>query len=61
MREQIEKDTAYLEELAEKFRENGVEVIDNIATDISADYVHIKILDKLKSRMQHRRDLIERE
>lgn len=61
MREQIEKDGAYLEELAEKFREAGVEVIDNITTDISADYVHIKILDKLKSRMQLRKDLIERE
>lgn len=51
MREQIEKDNAALEELSDKLKENGVEVIDNIMTDISADYVHIKILDKLKSRM----------
>lgn len=61
MDEQIEKDVAFLESFAEKLKENGVEVIDNIATDISADYVHIKILDKLKSRMQLRKDLIERE
>jgi adenylate/nucleoside-diphosphate kinase len=61
MREQIEKDNGYLDELSEKLKENGVEVIDNIMTDISADYVHIKILDKLKSRMQLRKDLIERE
>jgi len=61
LKEQIDKETAYLEELTEKFRENGVDVIDNIGTDISADYVHIKILDKLKTRMQYRKDLIERE
>jgi hypothetical protein len=32
-----------------------------MSTDISAEYVHIKILDKLKNHMQHRTDLIERE
>lgn len=61
MREQIDKDTAFLEEFAEKMKENGVEVIEGINTDISADYVHIKLQDKLISRMQLRRDLIERE
>lgn len=61
MRELLEKDSAFLEEFAEKLKENGVEVIDTIQTDISADYVHIKILDKLKSRMSLRKDLIERE
>jgi len=61
MRELLDKDTAFLEEFADKLKENGVQVIDNIQTDISADYVHIKILDKLKSRMSFRKDLIERE
>lgn len=61
MRELLEKDSAFLEEFADKLKENGVEVIDNIQTDISADYVHIKILDKLKARMSLRKDLIERE
>lgn len=61
MREQLEKDTAFLEEFSEKLKENGVEVIDNISTDISADYVHIKLLDKIKPRMQLRENLIERE
>ena len=42
-------------------KENGVEVIDNVNTDISAEYVHIKLLDKLKARIQLRTDLIERE
>jgi hypothetical protein len=36
-------------------------VIDGMNTDISAEYVHIKLVDKLKSRMQIRGDLIERE
>lgn len=61
MREQLEKDTAFLDELAEKLKENNVEVIDGINTDISAEYVHIKLLDKIRSRMQLREDLIERE
>ena len=45
----------------EKMKENGVEVIDNLSTDISAEFVHIKLLDKLKTRIQLRTDLIERE
>jgi adenylate/nucleoside-diphosphate kinase len=38
-----------------------VVVVEPINTDISAEYVHIKILDKIKNHMQHRTDLIERE
>ena len=49
------------QEIIKKLKENGVEVIEGINTDISADYVHIKLCDKLKSRMQLRGDLIERE
>jgi hypothetical protein len=51
----------FLDDFAEKLKENGVEVIEGINTDISADYVHIKLCDKLKTRMQLRGDLIERE
>jgi adenylate/nucleoside-diphosphate kinase len=61
MRELLDKDTAFLDEFAEKMKENGVEVIDGLNTDISADFVHIKLLDKIKSRMQLRGNLIERE
>lgn len=61
MRTQLEKDSTFLDDFAEKLKENGVEVIEGINTDISADYVHIKLCDKLKSRMQLRGDLIERE
>jgi hypothetical protein len=57
----LEKDTAFLDDLAEKMKENGVEVVDGMNTDISAEYVHIKLLDKIKARIQHRADLIERE
>jgi hypothetical protein len=61
MRELLDKDTAFLDEFAEKMKENGVEVIDGLNTDISAEFVHIKLLDKIKSRMQLRENLIERE
>lgn len=61
LRELLDKDTAFLDEFAEKMKENGVEVIDGLNTDISADFVHIKLLDKIRPRMQLRTDLIERE
>lgn len=61
MRELLEKDTAFLDDFAEKMKENGVEVIDGLNTDISADFVHIKLLDKIRPRMELRADLIERE
>jgi hypothetical protein len=47
----LEKDTAFLDDFAEKMKENGIEVIDGMNTDISAEYVHIKLLDKLKARI----------
>ena len=66
MKEQLEKDAAFLESFVEGIKGEDtlnpkVVVIDPINTDISADFVHIKILEKLKSNMQHREDLIERE
>ena len=61
LREQIEKDTAFLDDFAEKMKENGVEVIDGLNTDISSSFVHIKLVDRIKARMQLRTDLIERE
>lgn len=55
------KDEEFLDEFVTALRDKNVEVIDSIATDVSAEYVQIKILDKLKKRMQFRADLIERE
>jgi len=42
-------------------KENGVEVIDGLNTDISSSFVHIKLVDRIKARMLLRTDLIERE
>jgi hypothetical protein len=60
-REQLEKDAAFLEEFIEALKEKQVEVVENLNTDISAEYVHIKLVDKLKGHMRFRKDLIERE
>jgi adenylate/nucleoside-diphosphate kinase len=38
-----------------------VEVIENLNSDISEEYVHIKIVDKLKGHLKYRADLIEKE
>jgi len=61
MREQRDKEIEFIDALTEKFKEEGVEILPELNTDISADFVHIKILDMLKARMQLRKDLIERE
>ena len=42
-------------------KEKKVKVIENLETDVSAEYVHIKLLEKLKEHIQLRPDLIERE
>lgn len=60
-KEQVEKDLAFIEELVEALKEKQVEVVENLNTDISAEYVHIKIVDKLKGHLKFRHDLIERE
>jgi hypothetical protein len=61
LRELREKDESFLSEFVEALREKHVEVVDSITTEISANYVQIKIIDKLKKHMQYRADLIERE
>lgn len=50
-----------MEEFVEALKEKRVEVVENLNTDISAEYVHIKIVDKLKGHLKYRHDLIERE
>jgi hypothetical protein len=60
-REQLEKDNAFIDEFVEALKEKRVEIVENLNTDISAEYVHIKIVDKLKGHLKYRSDLIERE
>ena len=61
LKEMRDRDETFLQELYDALREKQVEVIDSISTEISAEYVHIKILSLLKQRTQFRKDLIERE
>ena len=58
--EQRERDDAYLGEFLDFLKEKNVEV-ETLLTDISAEFVFIKLLDKLKTHIQYRRDLIEKE
>lgn len=61
LREQREKDEGYLEEFVGFFKEKGVQVVENMATDISQDFVFIKLQEILKNRIRDRKDLVERE
>lgn len=58
---QLEADDAFLTALVEACAEKNIQVIDNLKTDQSAEFVFVKLLDKLKDRIQMRPDLIERE
>ena len=58
---QIEADQGFLAEFAEALREKGVPVIDDIDTESSADFVFIKLNERLKQNFQQRPDLIERQ
>jgi hypothetical protein len=50
-----------LQEFAEALREKGVPVIDDIETETSADFVFVKLNDRIKSHFQMRPDLLERQ
>ena len=57
-----ETDEANLETLKTKLTEEwkACEVLELDTSKISAEYVHIKLLDMLKKHIKHRKDLIER-
>jgi len=54
-------DENHLEAFVQFFKDKGVKVVENMATDISTEFVFIKLQDLLKDRIHDRKDLIERE
>jgi hypothetical protein len=61
LQEQRQKDEDFLDEFKGFLLEKNVEVVDNISTDISPEYVFIKLQNILEKRIKNRHDLIERE
>ena len=61
LRTRREKDDAFMEEFGTQLKEKLVFVIDDIKADISASFVFLKILDKIKDNFQFRKDLIDRQ
>jgi len=60
LQEMHEADEARLEEFIAFCREKQVTVVEQ-SSDVSADFVFIKLVDLLKNRIRYRHDLIERE
>ena len=60
LRERRDKDEGFLEEFGTALKDKNVFVIDEIKTDISAEFVFIKILDKIQDHFVRRKDLIEK-
>ena len=61
LRQRREADEAFIDEFGTALKEKGVIVIDDIKSDISAEYVFIKILEKIKENFTMRNDLIEKQ
>ena len=55
-----QSDEAIIEEFSAALRGMGVLVVDDVKADVSAEYVFIKLLDKIRDNFVHRRDLIEK-
>ena len=61
IKDQIEQDNEFLETVIATCEEKNIKVVKDLNTDVSAQYAFVKLLDKLKDRIQMRPDLIERE
>lgn len=60
LRTQREQDEEFLVAFSEAMKEKGYPVVDNFKTDTSAEYVFIKLNDKLQDHFLRRDDLIEK-
>lgn len=61
LREARGADDAFFEEFGQALKDKQVFVIDDIRADSSADFILIKLLDRIKDSMQFRKDMIERQ
>lgn len=61
LREQRTNDDALFEEFAAALRDKQVIVIDDIKSDMSAEFVHVKLVDRIKDNFLSRKDIIERQ
>ena len=61
LRAHREQDEEFLNAFSEVIKEKGYPVLDNIKTDTSAEYVFVKLVDKLQDNFLRRDDLIEKQ
>ena len=61
LRAQREQDEEFLTAFSEAIKEKGYPVLDNIKTDTTAEYVFVKLVDKLQDNFLRRDDLIEKQ
>lgn len=60
LREQRTADDTLFDEFIQALKDKQVFVIDDIKGDMSAEFVHVKLLDRIKDNFAHRKDIIER-
>lgn len=61
LREQRTNDDTFFEEFSTVLKDKQVFVVDDIKADMSAEFILIKLLDRIKDNLQYRKDMIERQ
>lgn len=61
LREARGADDGFFEEFSGALKEKQVFVVDDIKADNSADYILIKLLDRIKDNLTYRKDMLERQ
>jgi hypothetical protein len=61
LRETRTNDDTVFEEFGEALKGKNVIVVNDIKADMSAEFIMIKLLDRIKDHLQYRNDMIERD
>lgn len=61
LREARTNDDTFFEEFGTALKDKQVFVVDDIKADMSAEFILIKLLDRIKDNLQYRKDMIERQ
>ena len=61
LRESRTSDDTFFEEFSTALKDKQVFVVDDIRADTSAEFILIKLLDRIKDNLQFRKDLLERQ
>ena len=60
LREGRSNDETFFEEFSTALKDKQVFVVEDIRADTSAEFIFVKLLDRIKDNFQYRKDMLER-